>query len=74
MHDLNIDIICANTAAAKGRVERAHFTRQDQADISTCGDNGTALGAKIRPPRAADALRRMQPALFRGGSVRGRSL
>jgi transposase len=30
MHDLNIDIICANTAAAKGRVERAHLTLQDR--------------------------------------------
>lgn len=30
MHDLNIDIICANTPAAKGRVERAHQTLQDR--------------------------------------------
>ena len=29
MQQLNIDIICANTPAAKGRVERAHQTRQD---------------------------------------------
>lgn len=29
MHDLNIDVICANTPAAKGRVERAHQTLQD---------------------------------------------
>jgi hypothetical protein len=27
---LNIDIICANTPAAKGRVERAHITLQDR--------------------------------------------
>jgi len=27
---LNIDIICANTPAAKGRVERAHLTLQDR--------------------------------------------
>jgi len=27
---LNIDIICANTPAAKGRVERGHLTLQDR--------------------------------------------
>ena len=26
MHELNIDVICANSPAAKGRVERAHLT------------------------------------------------
>ena len=30
MQQLNIDIICANTPAAKGRVERAHQTLQDR--------------------------------------------
>lgn len=30
MHDLNIDLICANTPGAKGRVERAHQTLQDR--------------------------------------------
>jgi hypothetical protein len=30
MGDLNIDVICANTPAAKGRVERAHQTLQDR--------------------------------------------
>lgn len=30
MRDHNIDVICANTAAAKGRVERAHQTLQDR--------------------------------------------
>ena len=30
MNQLNIDVICANTAAAKGRVERAHLTLQDR--------------------------------------------
>ena len=30
MTDLNIDIICADTAAAKGRVERVHLTLQDR--------------------------------------------
>ena len=30
MSSLNIDIICANSPAAKGRVERAHLTLQDR--------------------------------------------
>jgi hypothetical protein len=30
LFELNIDGICANTAAAKGRVERAHLTLQDR--------------------------------------------
>ena len=30
MADLNVDVICANTAPAKGRVERAHQTLQDR--------------------------------------------
>ena len=30
MYELNIDVICANTPAAKGRVERAHQTLQDR--------------------------------------------
>lgn len=30
MSELNIDVICANTPAAKGRVERAHRTLQDR--------------------------------------------
>jgi hypothetical protein len=30
LHDLNIEIICANSSQAKGRVERAHKTLQDR--------------------------------------------
>jgi hypothetical protein len=30
LSSLNVDIICANTPAAKGRVERAHLTLQDR--------------------------------------------
>src|SRR6202046_5835870 len=30
LHELNIDIICANTSQAKGRVERANQTLQDR--------------------------------------------
>lgn len=51
MQDLNIDVICAHSAPAKGRVERAHQTLQDRlvkelrlADINTMGDaNAFAL-------------------------------
>jgi hypothetical protein len=28
LHDLNIEILCANSPQAKGRVERAHLTLQ----------------------------------------------
>ena len=30
LHELNVDIICANSPQAKGRVERAHKTLQDR--------------------------------------------
>ena len=30
MHELNIDIICANSSQTKGRVERANKTLQDR--------------------------------------------
>ena len=30
LSELNIDIVCANTPQAKGRVERAHLTLQDR--------------------------------------------
>lgn len=30
LHDLNIDILCANASQAKGQVERAHKTLQDR--------------------------------------------
>ncbi|QXX76750.1 hypothetical protein MHY1_p00272 (plasmid) [Methylovirgula sp. HY1] len=30
LHELNIDILCANSSQAKGRVERAHKTLQDR--------------------------------------------
>jgi len=30
LSELNIEILCANTSQAKGRVERAHHTLQDR--------------------------------------------
>jgi len=39
MQELNIDVICPNTPAAKGRVERAHQTLQDRLvkELRLCG-------------------------------------
>jgi homeodomain-containing protein len=52
LFDLNIDIICANTPQAKGRVERAHQTLQDRLvkelrlrGISTLEDGNAFLPA-----------------------------
>jgi hypothetical protein len=49
---LNIDIICANSSQAKGRVERAHKTLQDRlvkelrlADVSSLADGNALLPA-----------------------------
>jgi hypothetical protein len=30
LSELNIEILCANTSQAKGRVERAHYTLRDR--------------------------------------------
>ena len=50
LHELNIDIICANTPQAKGRVERANRTLRDRlvkelrlAGISNMKDANTLL-------------------------------
>ena len=49
LSSLNIDIICANTPAAKGRVERIHLTLQDLA-LPGFGwaSNGAEIGASRR--------------------------
>jgi hypothetical protein len=54
MNALNIDLLCANTPAAKGRVERAHLTLQDRLvkelrlrGISTMEDGNAFLPAFI---------------------------
>jgi len=54
LSELNIDIICANTPQAKGRVERAHLTLQDRlvkelrlASISTIAAANAAAPAYI---------------------------
>jgi hypothetical protein len=46
LHALNIDIICANSSPAKGRVERAHKTLQDRLvkELRLAGVSGLAEG------------------------------
>jgi hypothetical protein len=54
LHALNIDIICANSSPAKGRVERANKTLQDRlvkelrlADAATLADGNALLPAFV---------------------------
>jgi hypothetical protein len=49
MGDLNIDIICANGAPAKGRVERAHQTLQDRLQCWSNAAKKTSLAKEPRP-------------------------
>jgi hypothetical protein len=56
MTDLNIDVICANTPAAKGRVERAHQTLQDRL-VKELGLRGIcAMDDAHRPLTERDGL------------------
>jgi hypothetical protein len=56
LHDLNIDIICANTPQAKGRVERANRTLQDRLvkELRLAGVSGIEAGNKVLPAFIAD--------------------
>ena len=49
LHALNIDIICANSSPAKGRVERANKTLQDRLvkELRLAGNPG---GRQCPPP------------------------
>ena len=56
LSELNIDIVCANTPQAKGRVERAHLTLQDRLvkelrlrSISTLDDRGRRRRSRSNP-------------------------
>jgi Winged helix-turn helix len=53
---LNIDIICANSSQAKGRVERAHKTLQDRLvkELRLAGASGLAEGNALLPAFMAD--------------------
>jgi len=51
LHALNIDIICANSSPAKGRVERAHKTLQDRLvkELRLAGAASLAAGNALLP-------------------------
>jgi hypothetical protein len=53
---LNIDIICANSSQAKGRVERAHKTLQDRLvkELRLAGASSLAEGNALLPAFIAD--------------------
>jgi hypothetical protein len=57
---LNIDIICANSSQAKGRVERAHKTLQDRLvkELRLAGMRTLAEGNALLPAFMADYNRR----------------
>ena len=73
LHALNIDIICANSSPAKGRVERAHKTLQDRlvkelrlAGVRTLAEGNALLASFVadyntrfaKPPANAKDLHR----------------
>jgi hypothetical protein len=51
LHELNIDILCANAPQAKGRVERAHKTLQDRLvkELRLAGVNDIAAANALLP-------------------------
>jgi hypothetical protein len=59
---LNIDIICANTPAAKGRVERAHLTLQDRLvkELRLRGISDVKTANAFAPEFIADYNRRFE--------------
>jgi winged helix-turn helix protein len=56
LHALNIDIICANSSQAKGRVERAHKTLQDRLvkELRLAGARSLGEGNALLPAFIAD--------------------
>jgi len=56
LHELNIDIICAHTPQAKGRVERANRTLQDRLvkELRLQGINSIEAGNELLPAFLAD--------------------
>jgi hypothetical protein len=60
LHELNIDILCANAPEAKGRVERAHKTLQDRLvkELRLAGANDIDAGNALLPPFMVDYNRR----------------
>jgi hypothetical protein len=60
LHELNIDILCANAPQSKGRVERAHKTLQDRLvkELRLAGANDINAGNALLPSFMADYNRR----------------
>ncbi len=60
LDSLNIDIVCANTPAAKGRVERTHLTLQDRLvkELRLRGINDVEAANTFAPEFIADYNRR----------------
>ena len=60
LHELNIDILCANAPQAKGRVERAHKTLQDRLvkELRLAGADDIDAGNALLPAFMADYNRR----------------
>ncbi len=60
LYELNIDGICANTPAAKGRVERAHLTLQDRLvkELRLEGISTIEAANELMPTYIADYNRR----------------
>jgi hypothetical protein len=56
LHALNVDIICANSSPAKGRVERAHKTLQDRLvkELRLAGAATLSQGNALLPAFTAD--------------------
>jgi transposase len=56
LHELNVDIICANSPQAKGRVERAHKTLQDRLvkELRLAGVSTIEAANAILPAFVAD--------------------
>ena len=66
LHALNIDIICANSSQAKGRVERANATLQDRLvkEMRLCGIDTIAAGNAFLPAFIDDYNARFAKAPF----------
>ena len=60
LHELNIDILCADAPQSKGRVERAHKTLQDRLvkELRLAGANDVEAGNALLPVFMADYNRR----------------
>ena len=63
LHALNIDILCANTPQAKGRVERANKTLQDRLvkELRLQGISTIAAGNQLLPGFPGQLQRPLRP-------------